>query len=116
MTSARATQREQRKEIRTEINRLAYALQQTLFLQIRNDLDELARSLLGQGQPAEVVLAAFRPESEMAIHYRLTRVITHKERAATDAGSNNAREAQNENAQSANLTPNSVQTDFFSRA
>jgi hypothetical protein len=96
MTSARTTQREQLKEIRTEINRLAYGLQQTLFLQIRDDLDELARSLLREGRPAEVVLATFRPESEMAIRYRLTRVITNKEPAVDDARPNNAREAQNE--------------------
>lgn len=98
MTSARATQREQLKEIRTEINRLAFALQQSLFLQIRDNLDELARSLLAEGRSAEEVIATFLPESETAIQYRLTRVITHKERAAADAGPNNAREAQNEEA------------------
>lgn len=95
MTSAPAMQRKRLKEIRTEINRLAFALQQTLFLQIRDDLDELARSLLAEGRPVEEVLATFLPESETAIHYRLTRVITHEERVAPDARPNNAREAQN---------------------
>lgn len=96
MTSQHSIQREQLKEIRTEINRLAFALQQSLFLKIRDDMDELARTLLVEGRPAEEVIATFRPESVTAIHYQLTRVITHKEPAAAEGRQNDAREAQHE--------------------
>lgn len=98
MTKALPPKRLQLKEIRTEINRLAYSMQQSLFLQIRDDLDELARSLLSEGCSADEVIATFRPESKTSIQYRLTRAITHKERAAAEARPNNAREANHEEA------------------
>ena len=83
--------RQERNDIRTEINRLAFSLQTSIFLQIRDDLDTLSRELLANGASPEEVASAFMGGGGLSISYSLSRVINNK--PEPEQGPNNAREA-----------------------
>lgn len=85
--------RQERSDIRTEINRLAFSLQTSIFLQIRDDLDTLSREMLANGASPEEVASAFMGGGQLQISYRLSRVINNSNKAAPEPGTNNAREA-----------------------